>query len=330
MIEILSNGALNSVQDLGRADHFPIGVSGGGAMDAVALATANCMVGNEPAAAGIEISIFPFRVRFDQPTWFACTGAGTTLTLPHRALPSWWAAQARAGDVLTIAAPELGARAYLALRGGIDVPRVLGSRSTDLKSGFGGYKGRGLRKGDRLALADAAAGDVEMRAFGVAPESRRRLAGQLASGTVTIRVIAAAEYEHFTEEARAAFHGGEYRLTPDSNRQGFRLEGAALKTTKPLQLLSHGIVPGTVQVPPAGQPILQLAEANTCGGYPKIATIIEPDLWRVAQLRPGQKIRFEVVDYDTAVAAVAARASEDARIRQALALRWPAPAAAAA
>jgi 5-oxoprolinase (ATP-hydrolysing) subunit C len=330
VIEILSNGALNSVQDLGRAAHLRIGVSGGGAMDAVALATANCMVGNEPSAAGIEVSIFPFRVRFEEPAWFACAGAQSTLTLPHRTLPSWWAAQAGAGDVLTVAPPELGARVYLALQGGIDVPEVLGSRSTDLKSGFGGFKGRGLRKGDRLALGESGVGEVEMRAFGVAPESRRRLNEQLAAGTVTIRVVAAAEYEHFTDEATAAFERGEYRVTPDSNRQGYRLEGAPLKTKKPLQLLSHGIVPGTVQVPPAGQPILQLAEANTCGGYPKIATIIEPDLWRVAQLRPGQKIRFERVDYDTAVAAVAARASEDARIRQALALRWPSPAATAA
>lgn len=320
MIEILSSGALNLVQDLGRPAHIGIGVSGGGAMDAPALALANAMAGNEASAAGIEVSIFPFRIRFLQPAAFACTGAFTTLQRPQRNLSSWWAGHADAGEVVTIAAPHLGSRAYLALAGGIDVPSVLGSRSTDLKSGFGGYQGRGLRKGDRLALGGGARSDA-LRPFGIAPPSRVDFARQLAAGTATIRVLPAAEYEQFTADARKAFGATGYRLTPDCNRQGYRLEGAALKTKRPLELLSHGIVPGTVQVPPSGQPILQLAEANTCGGYPKIATIIEPDLWRVAQLRPGQAIRFVVVDHEAALAACRAHENEQARLREAVALR---------
>ncbi|HEY0823896.1 MAG TPA: biotin-dependent carboxyltransferase family protein, partial [Ramlibacter sp.] len=298
-------------------EHLGIGVSVGGAMDAPALTMANWMVGNDEGAAGIEVGIFPFRIRFHRDTRFACTGAPTTVTLPQRSLPSWWTAQARAGDVLVVAAPAHGARAYLAFAGGIDVPPVLGSRATDLKTGFGGHQGRGLRKGDRLALGDAAAGhDSAAPPFGVLSESRVKFARELASGIATIRAIAAAEYEAFTREAGTAFVRNAYRLTPDCNRQGYRLEGAPLKTKRPLELLSHGLVPGTIQVPPSGQPIIQLAEANTCGGYPKIATVIEADLWRLAQLRPGQGIRFQLVGHEESVAALRELLDEQARIRQ--------------
>lgn len=319
MIEILSNGALNLVQDLGRLDHLDKGVCGSGAMDVPALSLANMLVGNDAQAAGIEISIFPFRIKFDRDLLFACTGASTELTLPQRRLPSWWAAQARANDVLTIAPPEHGARAYLALRGGLDVPYLLGSRATDLKSGFGGLDGRGLRKGDRLAVFQTQASGP-MRAVGIAPDSRIGFSAELSSGRISVRAIAAAEYGEFTDEARHAFEHTDYQLTPECNRQGYRLEGQPLGTQRPLELLSHGVVPGTVQVPPSGQPIVQMAEANTIGGYPKIATIIEADLWRLAQVRPGQRIGFTLVDHGAAVAALRAQAGEQERIRHALSL----------
>ncbi|NDZ18221.1 allophanate hydrolase [Variovorax sp. WS11] len=319
MIEILSNGALNLVQDLGRSAHLGLGVSGAGAMDGPALSIANWMVGNDASAAGIEISIFPFKLKFHEAACFACTGAVATLELRERKHPSWWAAQAMAGDVLMIAPPSQGARVYLAIAGGIDVPPVLGSRSTDLKSGFGGLEGRGLRKADRLALG-AAGGRGNAPSFGIAPPSRLHFVDEMTAGTVRIRVLASAEYEHFSEDARSAFQRTEYRLTPDCNRQGYRLDGEALKTRHPLELLSHGIVPGTVQVPPSGMPIVQMAEANTCGGYPKIANVIDPDLWRLAQLRPGQRVRFELVDHEAAVAVIREQDREQDRIRQGLAL----------
>lgn len=319
MIEILSNGALNLVQDLGRPGHLHLGVSPSGAMDAPALRTANLLVGNEEGAAGIEICIFPFRVRFHADTWFACVGAATTLTLPRRDYRCGYAVQARAGDVLTLAPPPQGARVLMALRGGLDVPELLGSRATDLKSGFGGWQGRGLRKGDALPLGVPPA-SAEPRAVGVVPPSRLALAQQLADGVVEVRVLPGAEYEHFTDEARAAFVGAGFRLTPDCNRMGYRLEGPALKTARPLELLSHGLVAGTVQVPPAGQPIVQMAEANTCGGYPKIGNVIEADLWRLAQLRPGQRVRFAWTDHAGGVQALREQRDEIERMRHRLAL----------
>jgi biotin-dependent carboxylase-like uncharacterized protein len=321
MIEVLSNGALNLVQDLGRTGHVSLGVSPAGAMDAPALTLANWLVGNEAQAAGIEISLFPFRLRFLAPTLFACTGAATTFELRGRTIPSGWAAQAEAGDVVVVAVPERGARAYLALAGGVDVPLVLGSRSTDLKSGFGGLEGRGLRKGDRLeVIGSGRQSTARWRPFGIAPASRRQFHEELAAGAATIRVLAGAEHALFSVEARRQFERAEYKLTPDCNRQGYRLEGPALKTSRPLDLLSHGLVQGTVQVPPSGQPIVQMAEANTCGGYPKIANVIGADLWRLAQLRPGQRLRFQCVDHAGAVAALREQQREMAQIRHGLAM----------
>lgn len=299
MIEVLSNGALNLVQDLGRREFLNIGVSSGGAMDPQALQLANAMVGNQPAAAGIEVSIFPFRVKFFQNTYFACTGSIGTLKLNDRQHAGWWTAFAQAGDVLSIAPPVHGARAYLAFAGGIEVPLVLGSRSTDLKSGFGGHLGRGLRKGDILNLRrHNQTPKRRLASYGIAQPSRIEFLRNSSTAPATIRVIANAEFDDFTKESIKLFETSGYRLTPDCNRQGFRLEGAVLKRVRSQDLLSHGIVPGTIQVPPSGQPIIQMAEANTCGGYPKIGTVIEPDLWRVAQSRPGQSLKFTFVDFD--------------------------------
>jgi len=299
VIEVLSNGALNLVQDLGRREFLNIGVSSGGAMDPQALQLANAMVGNQPAAAGIEVSIFPFRVKFFQNTYFACTGSIGTLKLNDRQHAGWWTAFAQAGDVLSIAPPVHGARAYLAFAGGIEVPLVLGSRSTDLKSGFGGHLGRGLRKGDILNLRrHNQTPKRRLASYGIAQPSRIEFLRNSSTAPATIRVIANAEFYDFTKESIKLFETSGYRLTPDCNRQGFRLEGAVLKRVRSQDLLSHGIVPGTIQVPPSGQPIIQMAEANTCGGYPKIGTVIEPDLWRVAQSRPGQSLKFTFVDFD--------------------------------
>lgn len=319
MIEVLSNGALNAVQDAGRLAPLSLGVSRSGAMDGPALAMANLLLGNDEGAAAIEISLFPFRLRFYRAGWFACAGAWTRVSVAGRSHPSWWAAQARAGEVLTVAAPQYGSRLLLALQGGIDVEPLLGSRATDLKSGFGGLHGRGLRKGDLLPVGIVAAGATP-RSIGLAPQSRIDFAHELAAGDVSVRAVPAAEYERFTALARADFTATPYRLTPDCNRQGYRLDGAALALRRPLELLSHAVVPGTVQVPPSGQPIVQMAEANTLGGYPKIATVIEADLWRLAQLRPGQRVRFTLVDHAAGVAALRAHSAEMQRLRDALAL----------
>ncbi|SCU75280.1 putative hydrolase subunit [Cupriavidus necator] len=320
MIEVLSTGAPNVVQDLGRPGHLGIGVGRSGAMDAMALSLANALVGNEDVAAGIEISLFPFRVRFQCETVFACTGSDSRLLLDGNLLAPWWGRRVKAGEVLVVERPRRGARAYLAFAGGIDVPTVLGSRSTDLKCGFGGWEGRGLRRGDVLPLGKAPAALLRGSGLGLIPGDLPAFWRDLSQGCIAVRAVPAAEYEWFSAEARAAFTTTPYKVTPDANRQGYRLAGEALALTRPLELLSHGIVPGTIQVPPSGQPIIQLAEANTCGGYPKIATVIEADLWRLAQAPAGCELRFVPVDQDQAIAVSQAQGLERSLLRSSIAL----------
>lgn len=319
VLEIRSNGALNCVQDLGRAGWLAQGVSLGGAMDRPALALANALAGNPAGSAAVEISQFPFRARLLADATLAWTGADSAVSLDGEAHPPWWSLAARAGQTLVIAPPRRGTRVYLACGGGIDVPQVLGARATDLKAGFGGVGGRGLQRGDTLAVTGA--GDASARAFGLCPPERLRLFDELEQGVVTVAALAAAEYAAFTDQAREAFVQTHYTISSEANRTGYRLQGAALALSAPLELLSHGILPGTVQVPPDGQPIVQLADANTCGGYPRIATLIDSQLWRLAQAGPGMRLRFELLDADAALALLRSDALAHQRLLADIA-RW--------
>ena len=305
MIEILSSGILNTVQDLGRPGWLASGVSLGGAMDRPAMETANRLLGNLPGAAGLEVQIFPFRLRAHKTSFVAVTGADCEVTIDGLPRPPWWAAPLGAGQTLALGPPRSGARAYIGFAGGIDVPVALGSRSTDVRGRFGGLEGRGLSRGDRLALGAAAPpGRLAPAGLGAVPADR--LFGTEAP--ITLRVLPAAEHDAFAPEARQVFFDAAWTVTAEANRMGFRLSGPALTLQNPRELLSHGIMPGTVQVPPAGQPIVQLADANTCGGYPKIATVIEADLWRLAQAPPGSMLRFIAIEENAAADALRAQA----------------------
>jgi len=324
MIEVLSNGALNTVQDLGRHGYLNMGVSRCGAMDKLALRVGNILVANDENAAGLEITMFPFRVRFLVSMRVAITGADCSATLDDRPLLPWWTVRVHSGQVLSLTSPLQGARAYLVVPGGFDTPEVLGSRSTDLKGCFGGYAGRAVARGDILkALSWAEVDDEHFEGFGVpAPQLRLDDSGSATdSADIAVRVIPAAEYTIFAPLERDAFWRSRWRVTPNSNRMGYRLAGPALKSENQKELLSHGILPGVVQVPPSGQPIIQLSDANTAGGYPKIGAVIEPDLWRLAQTRPGQHIRFIETNVDEGLNALTRQRSYIDNIRRAAAAR---------
>lgn len=308
MIEILSSTALNMVQDLGRDGYHRFGVGTAGAMDRVALTIGNVMLGNPDGAAAIEIQIFPFKVRFHATLPFALTGADCNARLDDRALPPWWTMSAKAGQVLELDVPVHATRAYLTIAGGIDVPIVLGSRSTQLRGEIGGYKGRALVAGDRIAGVAATAALVasEME-FGVEPPDLVLINGRSwspsPSKSTIVRVIPATEDRRFDGPSREAFYAADWKITPQSNRYGYRLSGPSLTMREPMELRSHGIIPGIVQVPLGGQPIIQLSDAQTAGGYPKIATIIEADLWRIGQAPLGSSLRFVETSHAEAVAA---------------------------
>jgi biotin-dependent carboxylase-like uncharacterized protein len=320
MIEILTTAPLNSIQDLGRRGLLNAGVSRSGAMDRQALETGNALLGNDREDAGIEMVLFPFRLRFHTDTAFAITGADARAAIDGEPIPPNWARAATAGQELVIGSPTRGARAYLSFLGGIDTPPVLGSRSTDQKSGFGGLDGRGLMRGDRLSLRESLfpAKMFEPGFGAAAAEIATLAAGDVP--TIDLRMLPAAEFDDFTDEARQIFTSTDWLVTNDSNRMGYRLAGAPLRLKQQLELFSHGLVPGTVQVPPAGQPMIQLSDANTCGGYPKIATVIEADLWRLAQAPVGSHLRFVETNRSAAVEALRQQADALAELRAVSAL----------
>lgn len=300
MIEILSVTGPASIQDLGRFDQYRFGVGTSGAMDDVALRAGNIMLGHDENAAAVEIPMMPFRLRFDRNTAFALTGAAVEAEIAGRAIPPWWRSYARAGDILNIKAMSHGARSYLAVSGGIDVPMVMGSRSTQFRGELGGLHGRPLQVGDILPCAASAAAIGDL---GIEPAGITLARPNAAADETIVRVIVAGEYEAFDATAQDLFWSSSWTIIPQSNRYGYRLQGPAVQPKAPVEKRSHGIVPGVIQIPPNGQPIIQMRDAQTSGGYPKIATVIGADLWRVGQARLGGKLRFEQTAYTDALAA---------------------------
>ncbi|PLZ00697.1 allophanate hydrolase [Burkholderia sp. WAC0059] len=333
MIEIVRAGLLTTVQDAGRPGYRHLGVALGGALDALALEAGNRLVGNAPGAAALEVTLGPLALRFSKPTRIAIAGTdfGAMLGAPGYAEPvwSWWSLPVRAGDELTLQPARYGMRGYVCVAGGIDVPAVLGSRSTDLSAGFGGLDGRALKDGDHLPTGVPARARAclapDAPAFGVKapawcafaqidePHHRR---GRHPGGmpwAMPVRVLPGPEYASFTPEAQRALWSDEWLVTPNSNRMGYRLSGTALERARPVELLSHAVLPGTIQVPPEGQPIVLMRDAQTTGGYPKIGVVVEADLWKLAQARLNGGLRFVRT---TPAEARHAREEERAYLRQ--------------
>ncbi|KQV60575.1 hypothetical protein ASC95_03775 [Pelomonas sp. Root1217] len=306
MIELLRAGPLTTVQDLGREAWRDRGISRCGALDDIALACGNLLVGNAVDAAGLEFTLGPATLRFDADCCIAVTGTDADASLDGRPLRPWWRQRVQAGQTLKLAAPRERMRSYLSISGGIALPAALGSRSTDLKAGFGGLDGRALRDGDVLPLA--------------VPERlpAPRIGIHAPDWDATVRVLPGPEYEEFSTAAREAFWVADWKLTPQSNRMGYRFAGPELRRERDTELASHGVLPGVIQVPPSGQPIVLLADAQTTGGYPKIGVVIRADLWKLGQLRLGATLRFTPCTTDEAIAALRDRQATLARLRTAL------------
>ncbi|MGB7802198.1 5-oxoprolinase subunit PxpC [Buttiauxella sp.] len=280
MLKIIRAGMHMSVQGTGRYGYRQLGVSLCGALDTPALQTANLLVGNEPDSAALEITLGNCVVEFTQDGWFALTGAGCHADLDGRAVWTGWRLPVKAGQQLKLKNPERGMRSYLAVAGGFDVPEVLGSYSTDIKAQIGGIEGRLLKDGDEIAQLPAT------RHFREARGVKQLLWGN------RIRALEGPEYHEFTQTSQDAFWRLPWQLSPQSNRMGYRLQGQRLERTTDRELLSHGLLPGVVQVPHNGQPIVLMNDAQTTGGYPRIACVIEADMFNLAQLRLGEPIHF--------------------------------------
>lgn len=321
MITVLSPGFLTTVQDHGRNGLRSAGVSSGGALDAHALHVANLVVGNERSAAGLEITLGGFRLRFDDARVIAWCGGQFDVRIGDVAVPAGRGVVVAAGDELTIDRPEIGCRAWLAIAGGIEVPQALASRSTDLRAGFGGVEGRALRAGDVLQLGRSSSIQQRMQDSG-------RSADWLASGKWSLpaarepvlRVMRGGDWLSFDAEVRAVLLRERYTVTAHADRMGVRLEGPALQYGGP-ELPSEAVAAGAIQVPPSGQPILLLPDCQTIGGYPKLAHVITVDLPIAAQLRAGDQVRFELVRLAEAHQLLLEREKELAFFRAAIAMR---------
>jgi antagonist of KipI len=293
MIEVIKPGLLTTVQDQGRWGYQSYGVGVSGAMDPFALAAANLLVGNPEHAAGLEITLLGPTLKFQREAVFALAGADLDPRLDGIPIPNWTCRRAAAGSVLSFGGRRTGVRAYLAVSGGIDVPPVMGSRSTYLLGRFGGMQGRALRAGDLLPQTEPPShvDDFVGRVF---PEELR-LSYQ---SSPTLRVVLGPFDDFFSEEGIENLLSTPYIITPQSDRMGYRLKGAPVKRQKSGELITCGLANGTIQVPPDGQPILLLADRQTIGGYPIIATMIHADLPRAAQCAPGDHFRFSAVSVD--------------------------------
>jgi biotin-dependent carboxylase-like uncharacterized protein len=281
MIQVLSAGALTTVQDAGRAGHAHLGVPAAGALDGPALRLANRLVGNATTAAGLEITMTGCRLRARRTTIIAVTGAPVTrLTVDGRSVDAGVPVPVPAGAVVDVGPTRAGVRTYLAVAGGIDVPPVLGSRSSDTLSGLGP---RPLRDGDVLAVG-APHGPAAPVWFTFAPEPLT---------AVRLRITPGPREDWFTAAAKATLTGVTYTVSARSNRVAARLAGPRLNRLIPDELPSEGIVLGAVQVPAGGEPLVFLADHPTTGGYPVIAVVEPADLPLLAQCRPGTTVAFE-------------------------------------
>lgn len=295
LIEVHAPGLLTTVQDLGREGFGPMGVSASGAADPVALRIGNRLVGNAEGAAGLEMALLGGNFVFPERAVVALTGSEFGPTLDNEPIEMWKSVEIRQGQTLRLGATRAGARCYLCMRGGIDVKLFLGSASTHLLSGLGGFQGRALRAGDVLKIG-AASGSF--RTFRKRSVSARAVA-QLAPRKV-LRVTPGPQSDWFSQKVQEAFYAGTYRVTEESNRMGLRLQGAAISSTAGGEMTSEGVSLGAVQITAGGLPIILFVEQQTTGGYPKIANVISADLSSLGQLRPRDEIRFELVEMEAA------------------------------
>lgn len=295
-IEVLKPGALTTLQDLGRRGFQQLGVPVNGAMDERSHRLANALVGNAQSEGTLEVTLMGPTLRFTSDAVIAVTGADLDAKLNGEPLPMNKATAVTAGSELAFGKRRSGVRAYIAVRGGYRAEPVMGSTSLFARGAYGGFAGRALTKGAVIELNGAA--DTEGQSLDRQLEVLSK--DVLADGPAPIRVIAGREWERFNAASRQAFQQEPFRLTPQSDRMGFRLEGPKLELTQPAQMESEALSFGAVQVPADGNPIVLMADRQTTGGYPKIAQVCAVDLPRLAQTMPGESVKFSVIGIDDA------------------------------
>ncbi|PRY09951.1 antagonist of KipI [Pontibacter ummariensis] len=309
-LKIISPGLLTTIQDTGRHGYQKDGMVVSGAMDAVALRIANILAGNEENEAALEITMMGPKIVFEEDVLLALTGGDLSASIDDAPVKMWRPVLVRKGSTLAFGKPVKGCRAYLAVSGGFDLPKVMGSYATYLRAGVGGFGGRALKAGDLVPckgptpkamqlmaeLTDSAIGKTHAQvAFTFDP----RLFPAYEENP-TIRALKGPEYDQFTENSQNYIWNEKFLVTPQSDRMGYRLLGMTLALKEEAELVSSAVSFGTVQVPVEGNPIVLMADHQTTGGYPRIVQVISADFSKLAQVPPGKSVRFTEVSLDEA------------------------------
>ena len=304
-ITVLNPGLMTTVQDQGRIGYQQFGVSVSGVMDPRSAALANILVGNDEKEAVLECTMMGPHLQFNQANCIAITGGDLMPTLDGKPIPNYTAVKVEAGQVLKFTMPKSGCRAFIAFAGGLDIPEVMGSRSTYMKAKIGGVEGRKLAKDDVIGFRAPKAELKNMNFRSMASEFVPRK-------EYTVRVVLGPQDDYFTDAGIQTFLSEVYSVTAEFDRMGCRLEGAVIQHKEGGDIISDGIAFGAIQVPSSGKPIIMLGDRQTTGGYTKIANVISADFRILAQLKQGDKVRFEKVSV---------KAAQDALLTQRAALK---------
>ncbi len=292
-IKVINPGPFSTIQDGGRKNYESFGVTPCGVMDSYSYRVANYLLENEEDSAVIECTLMGPELEFQSDTLIAITGADFSPKLNGKPVKMWSAISVRSGDTLNFGVSKSGCRSYIGVKGGIRVPLVMGSRSTDVRSGIGGIKGRPLSKGDVIPIEKC----FDNRSFSVSlsekfiPEYK---------DDIELRVILGPQDDYFTEAGIRSFLDSKYRVTSDSNRMGCRLYGEKIEFLSSGDIVSDAVSLGSIQVSSSGQPMILMADRQTTGGYSKIATVISTDIYKLAQVKPGCRIRFNLIELSDA------------------------------
>lgn len=293
-LKVIQPGMLSTIQDRGRYGYQRYGMPTAGAMDTFALRAANALLGNDDNAACIEATVLGPRIEILSDTSIAITGANVSPRLDSEPIPMWQPVAASKGSRLELRGPKDGMRGYLAIVGGIDVPKIMGSRATYMKAAIGGVEGRPLRAGDILnALEETPGASATVRHIPTEAIPRYGSAHEL-------RVVLGPQRAAFTQAGIDTFLSETYTVSIHSDRMGYRLEGKPIEHADGPDVISDGTPLGTIQVPGDGQPIILLSDRGTTGGYTKIATVISTDISKVAQAMPGHSVKFRAISVEEA------------------------------
>lgn len=292
-IEILQSGLYTSVQDFGRIGYQDAGFSVCGAMDKKSLAIGNILVDNQEDEAGLEITLIGPKIKFTEENFIAITGGDLKPKINGKSISMYKALLIKKDDILSFENSQTGARAYIAFCGGLKIDKVMGSKSTNVKCSLGGYKGRTLKEGDFIKFSSP---KVYLENY-----LSRKLDFKLEEEKeVTVRVILGPQDDAFTQKGIYTFLNEKYEVTKEFDRMGCRLDGPTIEHKTWADIISDGIVLGSIQVPSHGKPIIMLSDRQTTGGYTKIATVISVDIGKLAQRKTGDKIRFEEISVEKA------------------------------